>query len=157
MEAAIPEVFGNITGLKRQQHNSVERLYRASFGPAPEVFIPLNLANRMAEIARELNRQIGILVDRRGQVTHVIVGDAHRIFIPDLTRHRAGSGRFRGLRLLHTHLRGEGLNDDLRWLRLDMVYLQSDINGRPEVGIAMLNPEASVEDRARGQFTVLHN
>ena len=66
----------------------------------------------MAEIARELNRQIGILVDRRGHVTHVIVGDAHRIFIPDLTRHRAGSGRFRGLRLLHTHLRGEGLTQD---------------------------------------------
>ena len=152
MEAAIPEVFGNITGLKRQQHSSIERLYRASFGPAPEVFIPLNLANRMAEIARELNRQIGILVDRRGQVTHVIVGDAHRIFIPDLTRHRAGSGRFRGLRLLHTHLRGEGLTQDdltdLSLLRLDMVLaFQSDINGRPgSVEYAILNPEASVED-----------
>ena len=41
------------------------------------------------------------------------------------SRHRAGSGRFRGLRLLHTHLRGEGLTQDdltdLSLLRLDMV------------------------------------
>lgn len=106
----------------------------------------------MAEIARELNRQIGVLVDRRGQITHVIVGDAHQIFIPDLTRHRAGSGRFRGLRLLHTHLRGEGLTQDdltdLSLLRLDMVLaFQSDINGRPgSVEYAMLNPEAEGDD-----------
>ena len=45
--------------------------------------------------------------------------------MPDLGRERAGSGRFRGLRLIHTHLRSEPLTRDdlvdLTRLRLDLV------------------------------------
>jgi GTP-binding protein HflX len=54
-----------------------------------------------------------------------MVGDASRIELPDFKRVRAGRGRFRGLRLIHTHLRGEGLTrddlTDLQLLRLDAV------------------------------------
>jgi GTP-binding protein HflX len=54
-----------------------------------------------------------------------VVGDASRIELPDFKRVRAGRGRFRGLRLIHTHLRGEGLTrddeTDLQLLRLDAV------------------------------------
>jgi GTP-binding protein HflX len=72
----------------------------------------------------------------------VIVGDAHQLFIPDLTRARAGSGRFRGLRLVHTHLRGEGLSrddmTDLTLLRLDAIVvvqaLDSGLPGPIELG-----------------------
>ena len=39
------------------------------------------------------------MINRDGDITHVIVGDAHRLFIPDLKRHRAGDGRFRGIPL----------------------------------------------------------
>ena len=46
-----------------------------------------------------------MLVDRRGQVQHVMVGDAHSIIeLPDWGRLRAGRGRLRGLRCIHTHL-----------------------------------------------------
>jgi GTP-binding protein HflX len=45
--------------------------------------------------------------------------------LPDIGRFRGGGGRFRGLRLVHTHLRGEGLSRDdlvdLTRLRLDLV------------------------------------
>jgi GTP-binding protein HflX len=45
--------------------------------------------------------------------------------LPDIGRLRGGSGRFRGLRLIHTHLRSEPLSRDdlvdLTRLRLDMV------------------------------------
>ena len=74
---------------------------------APEQWVSQELARRMTEMSRALNRQLGVMIDRRGRVSHVIVGDAHQLFIPDLTRQRAGSGRFRGIRLVHTHLRGE--------------------------------------------------
>ena len=88
-------------------------------------FVGVELARRLTELSRLLNRQLGILIDRRGEITHVIVGNAHQLFIPDLTRTRAGSGRFRGLRLVHTHLRGEGLSrddlTDLTLLRLDAI------------------------------------
>ncbi len=66
-----------------------------------------------------------MLVDRAGYVESVMVGDAASIQIPDISRARAGGSRLRGLRLLHTHLRGEQLTQDdltdLALLRLDLV------------------------------------
>jgi GTP-binding protein HflX len=55
----------------------------------------------------------------------VIVGSHHDILIPSLDRFRASSRRFKGLRLIHTHLGGEDLTTDdltdLALLRLDLV------------------------------------
>ena len=66
-----------------------------------------------------------MVLDRQGTPTHVIVGDAHRIHIPDLGRDRAGAGNLRGVRLIHTHLRSEALTQDdltdLSLLRFDCV------------------------------------
>ncbi|MDQ7821840.1 MAG: GTPase HflX [Candidatus Eremiobacteraeota bacterium] len=64
-------------------------------------------------------------MDRRGHVYDVFVGDAKGIEISGLGRYRAGRSRFRGLRFLHTHLRGEELSTDdlmdLALLRFDLV------------------------------------
>ena len=83
------------------------------------------LARNLTELSSRIGRQLGVLVDRRGIVTHVIAGDRMMLFIPELGRARAGSRRFRGLRLLHTHLHGEPLSrddlTDLSLLRLDLV------------------------------------
>lgn len=92
------------------------------------------------------------MIDRRGRVTHVIVGDAHQLFIPDLKRHRAGSSRFRGIRLVHTHLRGEGLSEDdltdLSLLRLDaIVVIQAKVDGLPGfVEAGTIRADASIDD-----------
>ena len=55
----------------------------------------------------------------------MIVGDAGKLMLPDIGRLRAAEGRFRGLRLVHTHVRGEALTRDdfvdLVRLRLDLV------------------------------------
>mgnify|MGYP000609622227 CR=1 FL=1 len=73
----------------------------------------------------ETGRQVGALVHRSGQVDYVIVGDAGTLMLPDIGRLRAAEGRFRGLRLIHTHVRNEPLSMDdlvdLVRLRLDMV------------------------------------
>jgi len=109
-------------------------------------------------MSRALNRQLGILIDRRGRVTHVIVGDAHQLFIPDLKRHRAGTSRFRGIRLVHTHLRGEGLSEDdltdLSLLRLDaIVVIQAKVDGLPGfVEVGTIRPDASVDDEKPWQI-----
>ena len=61
---------------------------------------------------------------RSGQVDYVIVGDAGKLMLPDIGRLRAAEGRFRGLRLVHTHVRGEALTrDDL----VDLVRLRLDL------------------------------
>ena len=57
----------------------------------------------------------------------MILGDASHLDLPDIGRLRGGTGRFRGLRLIHTHLRGESLTqddlNDLALLRLDLVAM----------------------------------
>jgi GTP-binding protein HflX len=79
----------------------------------------------MGEISAATGRQVGVLVSRSGEIEHVVVGDATKLMLPDLGRMRAAHGRFRGLRLVHTHMTQEGLTRDdlvdLTRLRLDLV------------------------------------
>ena len=96
------------------------------------------LALSLCELSRELNRLLGVTLDRRGRVKHVIVGDADQLFIPDLGRARGGRGRFRGVRLIHTHLRQEGITEDdltdLLRLRLDLIgSISINPEGRPHL------------------------
>ena len=110
--------------------------------------VSLELARHLAELSREINRQVGVLLSRDGTVKNVIVGDAHSLTLPDIGRLRGGLTRFRGLRLVHTHLRGEPLTrddlNDLALLRLDLVAmieaLPDGAAGRIEV--AHLSPRA---------------
>ena len=104
--------------------------------------VSAEVARFLREISSETGRQMGILVNRKGHIEYVIVGDQRGILIPDLSRYRSGQTRLRGLRCIHTHLRQEGLTDDdltdLAVLRLDaMVALSADGNsgvGAMEVG-----------------------
>jgi GTP-binding protein HflX len=121
--APLHVVSGNITGLKPSQKHALERVYRRRLRPGEVA--SAELAAYLCGISREIERQVGILVGRRGEIEHVFVGDASRINLPEIGRIRAGRGRFRGLRLVHTHLRNEPLTRDdlvdLALLRLDLV------------------------------------
>jgi GTP-binding protein HflX len=117
------------------------------------------LAAFLCGISREIERQVGILVGRRGEIEHVFVGDASRINLPEIGRLRAGRGRFRGLRLVHTHLRNEPLTRDdlvdLALLRLDLVAaIGMWPDGRPaDLHVAHLLP--AVEGQASPPWRVL--
>jgi len=117
------EVTGNRTGLKPSELSALERIYRRRI--APQEVVSAELAAYLCEISRRLGRQVGALISRQGAIEHVFVGDASRIMLPEVGRLRAGHGRFRGLRLVHTHLRNEALSRDdlvdLALLRLDLV------------------------------------
>ncbi|MFN2268845.1 MAG: GTPase HflX [Desulfonatronovibrio sp.] len=93
--------------------------------------------HELADITAQIKRQIGLLIDRRGHVFMVLVGDHEGILIPRLERLRQSSGRLSGLRLFHTHLGSSFLtNEDLMdmvFLRLDSVSLLTlDNQGRPD-------------------------
>lgn len=74
-----------------------------------------------------VGRQIGVLADRDGDIGYVIVGDAKGIFIPELSDYPLGRRVLRGLRLIHTHLKNEPINQDditdLSLLRLDALIV----------------------------------
>ena len=102
------------------------------------------LAQSLCDASHETGRQVGALVHRSGEVDYVIVGDAGKLELPNVGRLRAAQGRFRGLRLIHTHLRNEPLTrDDL----VDLVRLRLDL-----VAAIQLGP-----DGQPGQVLYAHN
>jgi len=89
------------------------------------------LTRQLCTISFEIQRQVALLVSRKGEVVSVIVGDDKHILIPDLGRFRIGPGRLKGLRCLHTHLYREPLSrEDLT----DLVLLGLDLMVSIEVG-----------------------
>lgn len=116
-------IEGSTSGLKASQVKALERIYRRRL-PADEVISP-ELARYLTELSRELRRQIGLLIDRSGEVKYVVVGDDREIVIPDLSGFGLGRSGLRGLRCIHTHLKAEPLSqddlNDLALLRLDMM------------------------------------
>jgi GTP-binding protein HflX len=136
---------GNLTGLKPSQIKALERVYHRRI-PADQVITP-ELARYLTERSLEIHRQLGIIVDRQGTVKHVIVGDDREIVIPDLSGFGLGRSGLRGLRCIHTHLKGEPLSQDdltdLALLRLDlMVAILAGDQGLPgKIHYAHLLPE----------------
>ncbi|MGD2185176.1 MAG: GTPase HflX [Desulfobacterales bacterium] len=116
-------LFGNTSGLKANQIRRLENLYRRRI--QPNFLISQELIRDLSQLSYEIRRQIGLLVNRQGKVTFVIIGDNRKIIIPRIREYRAAPGRLIGLRCIHTHLNNEPLtNDDLTdlaLLRLDMM------------------------------------
>jgi len=130
----IKDVFGNTAGLKPNQLRRIAKLYTRRI--APHQIVTPEFARQLAELSHETRRQIGALIDRSGHVEHVMVGDNRRIELPDFKRVRVAVDRFRGLRCVHTHLRGEGLTqDDLADLALLRLDLMAAIDVNPNDGL----------------------
>ena len=114
---------GNLTGLKPNQLRRLEHVYRRR---VPEdAIISWELARFCTGLSHEIGRQIGVLINRRGAVEDVIVGNDREVVLPDLSGYRLGRRSLRGIRLVHTHLRDEPLSQDdltaLALLRLDLI------------------------------------
>jgi GTP-binding protein HflX len=119
----MPIIHGNLTGVAPHARKLLERIYRRRV-PLDSIATP-ELIRSLAEATVAVKRQVGALVHRSGAVDSVIVGTSTGLMLPDIGRLRAAQGRFRALRLIHTHLFGEPLTRDdlvdLTRLRLDLV------------------------------------
>ncbi|MCU4138229.1 MAG: 50S ribosomal subunit-associated GTPase HflX [Thermodesulfobacteria bacterium] len=145
-------IFGNTVGLKPSELRKLERLYRRKVPPAS--IITHELAKELAQISAEINRQVGILINRKGEIDYVIVGTFNRIEIPELRGYRDHIARLKGLRFIHTHLindsnktKNSGLDQDdlldLALLRLDLIgALEAKAEGEPgKIYIAHILPD----------------
>jgi GTP-binding protein HflX len=122
----------------------LERLYRRKM--PPDMVITPEAARALSEASAGIGRQVGLIIDRSGSIRNVLVGTNHDILIPDLSEHRLGARRLRGVRFIHTHLKNTPLNQedltDLALLRLDMIAaLAVGGNGIPgTISLAYLVP-----------------
>jgi GTP-binding protein HflX len=119
----VNEPVGNVLGLKPSEIKHLKNTWRRNVGVHD--IVSTELARHLTEFSRQTNRQVGVLLNRKGNVEAVVVGNAHQLELPDIGRARAGQVRLRGLRLVHTHLKSEPLTrddlTDLALLRLDLV------------------------------------
>ncbi len=117
------EPYGNTFGLKASELKHLKHTWRRR--SSPHELVSPELARHLTEFSRDTHRQVGVLLTRKGEVEWVVVGNAHKLELPDIGRARAGQVRLRGLRLVHTHLKSEPLTKDdltdLALLRLDAV------------------------------------
>ena len=128
------EIYGNTAGLAPSALRALERIYRRRV-PLDRIATP-ELIRSLTDASRETGRQVGALVHRSGNIDSVVVGHATGLMLPDIGRLRAAEGRFRALRLVHTHLYNEPLTQDdlvdLTRLRLDLVAaVLLDRDGEP--------------------------
>lgn len=161
-EGALKNVFGKTQGLKASQSRRLERLYQRSAGM--RTVVTPELARALTECAADLGRMVGVLCDRKGGVAEVILGEATRLYLPDVGRLRAGPGRLRGLRLIVAKPRVKALlrtalpvdHDlitDLERLKLDAVLvIESLEDGLPgRAALATIMPEPVVDDDRLGR------
>ena len=101
----------------------LEHLYRRRV-PVTAI-ISSELARSSSELSHEIRREIGLLINRRGAVEYVCVGQGRDMTLPDLSRFRSGLRSLRGLRLVRIYLHNEPLTQQdlttLALLRLDLV------------------------------------
>ena len=117
------KIFGRTKGLKKNQVRRLENLYRRRI--PPEYLITPELTRDFSRLSHEINRQIGLLINRQGKIAFVIVGTHNEILIPETDAYRSAPDRLKGLRCVHTHLKNESLTQDdltdLALLRLDLM------------------------------------
>ncbi len=152
-------IEGKTTGLKASQINALERIYRRKL-PAGEL-ITTELARYLTELSHEIQRQLGLIIDRSGSIRYVIVGDNREIVIPDLSGYSLGRSGLRGLRCVHTHLKQDPLSrddlTDLELLRLDLMAVigvrEDGLPGRLEYAHLLPTAEkAQIETVVLGDF-----
>jgi len=137
-------LHGDTANLKSSQSRALQRLGERRV-PADRV-ISAALARDLLDLSHQLGRQLGLFIDRRGQVERVILGDAHSLSLPEFARVRGALGRLRGIRLIVTHLVPDPLSReelaDLTKLRLDLVAAVHRGPAGIQLDLASLTPAA---------------
>jgi len=121
------KLYGNAKGLKKNQIRRIENLYRRR--TPPQFILTPELGRDISRLSFEINRQLGLLINRKGKIAAVIVGDHQGIVIPQMREYRTAPDRLKGVRCIHTRLDGEALNrddlNDLVLMRLDLMAVVS--------------------------------
>lgn len=105
-------------GLKKSEINQLDRLLKQRI-PADKI-LTIELAEAVAEISNNLGHPLSLVVNRRGQVVNVTVGEPSQVKMPELKGVRVGPGRLCGHRIIHTHIVKSRNNGNSSWSKHDV-------------------------------------
>ena len=135
------QVNGQIEGLRKGVLESLKSIYDMQI-PRGQVYTG-ELVSVLAQVSTSANREVSVLIDRKGNVLDVRVGDSSTTGVYPVNVRRSGMS-LAGVRCIHTHPGGKSALSELdistlRQLRLDMMIAVGVFNGKPtEVSAAIL-------------------
>ena len=118
----MPEVHGNITGIRDTQLAELKAIYDCPF--EWNEYAPRDLLTELARHSCALNREIAVYISRDGDVLDVIVGVTDSVPLMDL-RLRRNSKRLSFVRCIHTHPGGSARLSDVDIAALRSMMLDS--------------------------------
>lgn len=161
----MPEVSGNLTGIRDSVIARLETLYELSAEPGE--FLPRELANHLAELTALTKREIAVYLSRSGEVLEVSIGQVDNVKLADFGQRRSDR-RLSRVRLIHTHPNGSPVLSDVDMtalvsLRLDAIcslgvdaqgqltgaslaFLAPDQEGNLKAGEIILRPVFALTD-----------
>ncbi len=125
-------------GLKKSEIRQLNRLLTQRI-PADKI-LTIELADSVAELSNSIGQPVSLVVNRRGHVVNVTVGQPSDVNMPELRGVRVGPGRLCGHRIIHTHLSkgnsGDAKNgpnkESLQCLARNRLDLLAQIEVNPE-------------------------
>ncbi|WP_378952582.1 GTPase HflX [Pelosinus sp. sgz500959] len=133
-------IHGELNGIRKSFLTRIEQLYEFSV-PFGQV-ITFELAQKMIEITADLNRELAVYINRRGQITSVAVGDLTTVVLPEIDGRRS-SNRLSGIRCIHTHPSGDtelsGVDvASLKQVRFDLMAALGQKDGVNQVSFGII-------------------
>jgi len=154
-EAGFIKINGNTQSIKDRLLNELEELLDVKYGPKD--LVPVVLAETISRISFEINREISVLISRKGVVLDISIGDSGTVSLPQLDTRR-GNTRLSAIRCIHTHPGGNGLLSQvdissLQKLRLDAMIAVGISEGQiTEIYAGCLTSDQEVD--VFGPFTL---
>ncbi|MBR3019396.1 MAG: GTPase HflX [Clostridia bacterium] len=118
----MPDIHGNITGIRDTQLAELKAIYDCPF--EWNEYAPRDLLTELARHSCALNREIAVYVSRDGDMLDVIVGVTDSVPLMDL-RLRRNSKRLSCVRCIHTHPGGSAKLSDVDIAALRSMMLDS--------------------------------
>lgn len=106
----MPEIHGNIEGIRKSVLDELNGLYDVQL--EPDTFMPQDLLESLCGYSASMNRELAVYITRYGEIADVFIGRSDSIDLPDL-RLRRSERRLSMIRCIHTHPNGSGELSDV--------------------------------------------
>ncbi|WP_291579081.1 GTPase HflX [Clostridium sp. UBA6640] len=142
-------INGNVESVKKSILNRLDTIYEMKI-PKDMIFTE-ELVNLLNEVTLDLEREISVAIDRKGNVIGVAIGDSSTVDIPIID---VKEGKLSGVRVIHTHPNGNpklsGLDiSALIKLKLDAMVaigINNEGNLKYHIGFCDVNNNILVEE-----------
>lgn len=149
-------INGNIESVKKSILNRLDAIYEMKI-PKDMIFTE-ELVNLLNEVTLDLEREISVAIDRKGNIIGVAIGDSSTVDIPIID---VKEGKLSGVRVIHTHPNGNpklsGLDiSALIKLKLDAMVaigVNNEGNLKYHIGFCDVNNNILVEEELEFKTT----